>query len=185
MFVRLNLGESLSEKYRRSIYFAFTSFGIAIFANLVWMAGTPSGFSYGQSGVVYGFIGTILALFSEKSWAQIKINGSSLSKKNLLSLLVGISPFLFAILVFVTPMKVYMFEGSDLNSTVHEISFAMSFVLTLSYYHIRRTRPRYNFKTSLTLPWVILKPIFSKKSDIKLFEILCQIPNNELRYKES
>lgn len=154
MFVRLNVGESSAEKWRRSLFFAFTSYGTAIVANLAWTAVTPQGFSYGQSGVTYAFMGTLIALVCSKGLAQNGTRGFVSSRQSFLTSMIFVSTIVFTVLIFVTPLRSYIFEGPDLNAMVHEISLGLSFLITVPFYYLAK-RENGELATMVTQPITI------------------------------
>jgi hypothetical protein len=134
MFVRLNLDVSRQERAKRSMFFLVSGFGIAIAANVVWMLANPTGFSYGQSGVVYSLMGTIAALACNMGLPKNHFDKSS--PKSILQLATSVAVMIFVVLLMLTPLRQLMFTGPGLNAFVHEFTFLASFALTVPFYYL-------------------------------------------------
>jgi len=137
MFVRISIGESPGELAKRSLFFLGTSFGIAIFSNFLWMVLNPAEMSYGQSGVVYSFMATVLALVCVKGLPLGRIQSY---RQSLPSLSMSISSIAIFALLTIDPLKTLMFYGPGLNPFVHEITFFSTFLITVPFCYFRRAR---------------------------------------------
>jgi hypothetical protein len=138
-FVEANFRETSNEKLRRSAFLLASSFGSAICANYLWMSTVPEGnLSFGQSGVVYSFFGTMLAVaFSNglpHGHTTRGVREYFGSKKNVLWGVVNLSAFgLLASLSFYAPDVIFS-NGPNMNVPVHEMAFFIGFVITVPYY---------------------------------------------------
>lgn len=147
MFIRINIEEPSRERAKRSLFFLITSFASAITANFVWMLLNPSSWSYGQSGVIYSFMATLLAFMCYKGLPRSGFRNLKLdSRKSALYLVLSIASIVVVILLFTTPLKSAMFYGQDLNAFVHEVAFLMTFLLTVPFYYFGQTRLGQNLK---------------------------------------
>lgn len=145
LFVQWNLGESQSERSRRSRFFLLSGFGSAVVANYVWVLLTPGEYTYGQSGVVYSLLGALFAVVFNKGLPHRNARhgsgsgrGSGSSRDFFLSL-AYLSAIVPVILLIATPVGSLVLGGAGLNQMVHQITLAAGFFLTVPYYYFAKS----------------------------------------------
>jgi len=142
-FVEANFRETSNEKLRRSAILLASSFGAAIGANYLWMSTVPAGnLSFGQSGVVYSFFGTMLAVAFSNGLPHGHTIGGAREyfglKKNVVWAAANLSAFGVLALMSLAASDVTFSSGPNMNVYVHEMAFVMGFAATLPYYVFSR-----------------------------------------------
>jgi hypothetical protein len=142
LFVQWNLGESLSERSRRSCFFLVSSFGSAVAANCVWVLLTPGGYTYGQSGVVYSLLGALFAVVFNRGLPRSGVRQYLKTRHNIVMSGAYLSAIIPVILLIASPVGSLVLGGAGLNQMVHQVTLAAGFFLTVPYYYFGRSSSR-------------------------------------------
>lgn len=153
MFFSMTMWESHDERKRRSLCLLVSSFVAATIANYIWMVVTPITVSgtyvvvpatYGQSGVVYGVIGSFAAgllapaLPRGRSLSEVRAYFSS--RKAVLVSLTGLAAILSVLIITVLSPNVIFGSALVFNVFVHKVSFFLSLGISLTYNLVARIR---------------------------------------------
>ncbi len=147
IFVSMNIGESHNERKRRSLCLLIFSFAAAMIANFFWMFVTPNTISgnyvvihasYGQSGVVYGVLGSLVAGFLSPAFpkgrtvAEIRTYFSS--RVNVLTCAGSILLSCCLLYLILWSPELIFGAAQEFNVLVHEMAFFIAFSLSLPFY---------------------------------------------------